>query len=244
METIENSLEKKEESISYDELKEMMYKLGTQGIILPSQITYGDLVDILYTAHQMFKGDHLYKSMQSEHPELTKEDFSRYAQNYLYTQLYEMNDKKYYQSMKEYLISSKECEKNSSEHIRQCFFAFEQGQYFICACGLLTILEGILAGYAQSSNTRLSSLFKRIEEEIVENQDTDQILAAANMRGYIELLTAKSDFQGGIEPNELNRHWLLHGRSQRTVEKADCLRLFITVSIILEISQLGLGDTP
>lgn len=221
-------------SFSQDEFIEMMYKMGQRNIILPSQIIAGDMAEILYVASIMFADDTCYKWMQNEEPQLSKEDFDRLSLNYLYNKLYEMHDGLYYNTLKNVLITSGELQEDV---IQQCLTAFEQGQFFLCACGLLTIIEGILAKYAQSSNTRLSSLFKKIEEKVNQCQNREQILTAANIKGYIELLTTKSDFQSGMEPDELNRHWILHGRSQRNIGKADCLRLLITLSLILEVSH-------
>ena len=178
--------------------------------------------------------DNCYNWMQHEEQNLSKEDFDKLSRDYLYCRLYEMSNGKYYEILKNTRVASKEFREDA---IQQCFSAFEQEQYFLCTCGLLTIIEGLLAKYAQSSNTRLSSLLRKIEDKVDQGQDLEQILAVENIKGYIELLTAKSDFQNGIEPSTLNRHWILHGRSQRSVGKADCLRLFSILSLILEVSH-------
>lgn len=227
----------KTEKLSHDELAKVAYSAGKHGIILPSHIILEDMLHLFYLAYQMFDGDNCYKYMICKDPALSKEEFHRLAIDYLYTELYRMDEGKYYDVLKKDIVDNGELKEAVPEFIRQCFSAFESNLYFPCACGLLSIMEGLLAKYSQSANTRLLSLFERIDEKIKESQDIELILTATNIKGYIESLTEKSNFQNGAEPDVLNRHWLLHGRSKRNIEKTDCLRLFITIALVLEISN-------
>lgn len=227
------------EKLSHDELVKIAYSSGKRGIILPSHIILEDAAHLLYLAHQMFDGNNCYKYMICKDSTLNKAEFHRLAIDYLYTELYRMDEGKYYDILKRDIIDNGELKETVPELIQQCFSAFEGNLYFPCACGLLSIIEGLLAKYSQSANTRLLSLFERIDEKIKQSQDLELILTATNVKGYIELLTKKSDFQNGVEPDMLNRHWLLHGRSKRNIGKADCLRLFIIIALVLEISNKG-----
>lgn len=39
-------------------------------------------------------------------------------------------------------------------------------------------------------------------------------------------------FEKGLEPPYINRNWLLHGRSSRTIERFECIQLFNALSVI------------
>lgn len=220
---------------SYKELIEFIYEMGKQGIIIIDKIIKEDALQITYTAFQIFADDDCYQWMQREFPELTKEEFQKYAKKFLYTELYQMHDRKYYECLKEDITNNSHIKESMKEYIQQCIFSLEHNQYFSCACGLLAIIEGMLAEGAQSANTKLLSLLSRVEENASQAHDIERNLAIANIKGYIETLTIKSDFQSGVEPLDLNRHWLLHGRSQKVIDEGDCLVLLTVLSIILEI---------
>ena len=224
-----------EKALSHEELVEVAYKAGKQGIIIPGKIVRKDMLEIMYTAYLLFADDECYQRMQHEAPELTKEEFLKYAKNLLYIKLYQMHDGKYYESLKKDIISNSQFKENTVEFVQQCIFSFDNDQYFPCACGLLSIIEGLLAEGAQSANTKLLSLLSRVEENASQTYDGERDFTIANIKGYIEILTAKSDFQSGVEPSNLNRHWLLHGRSQKIIDEGDCLVLFTVLLTILEI---------
>lgn len=80
---------------------------------------------------------------------------------------------------------------------------------------------------------------KHIQEEF---QNTDSIFTKhylfLNMYpSVIEFLNrllvdGDYEFKKGIEPPYINRNWLLHGRSYRTIERYECIQLFNALSTI------------
>ena len=51
---------------------------------------------------------------------------------------------------------------------------------------------------------------------------------------FIGKLYAKSDFSAE-EPEEINRHWLLHGRSEYDISEIDCIRLINAIQSLCMI---------
>ena len=51
---------------------------------------------------------------------------------------------------------------------------------------------------------------------------------------FIRKLYQKTDFTTE-EPDNINRHWLLHGRSAFEIEELDCIRLFNAVQSLCMI---------
>ena len=51
------------------------------------------------------------------------------------------------------------------------------------------------------------------------------------MYEYTKLVFEKSDFSQ-TEPNEINRHWLVHGRTSKVGDKLHCIRLINALSTL------------
>lgn len=54
----------------------------------------------------------------------------------------------------------------------------------------------------------------------------------------MELFSTNFDFKGE-EPKELNRHWIMHGRSRRRKTEHDCVKLIYFIYGILLIDEFG-----
>jgi CRP-like cAMP-binding protein len=50
------------------------------------------------------------------------------------------------------------------------------------------------------------------------------IMLSITFQKAVEILSAKSDFSKK-EPDNLNRHWIMHGRSRSEKTKLDCIKL-------------------
>ena len=53
----------------------------------------------------------------------------------------------------------------------------------------------------------------------------------------------KYTFEKGLEPPYINRNWLLHGRSSRTVERFECIQLFNALSAIEFVFDIANRET-
>ena len=51
----------------------------------------------------------------------------------------------------------------------------------------------------------------------------------------ISKMLAKTVSFNMTEPENLNRHWLLHGRAERIPTKSDCLKLFNIIELVIDI---------
>lgn len=150
---------------------------------------------------------------------------------------YEMLDKKFYIAMKENILR-KIVKYNLYEQIKQSFLAFENGLYYPCVCGLLPIFEGIIV----DSKSVKTYKWENIEESFKKkyktyfNNNNENNLEEYTIRLMSRILTETFDFDQ-IEPEELNRHWLLHGRAERVPTKSDCLKLFNIIELVLDIKH-------
>ncbi len=146
---------------------------------------------------------------------------------------YEMHDKKFYNEMKDNILQNFDV-----EQIKQCFFAFECQQYYICVCGLLPLMERIIVSDKKDVKydwNQLEDDFKKRYHSYF-NNDTENNLKEYVVRLILRKLAGFEKFDQK-EPDYLNRHWILHGRTDRLPTKADCLRLFNIIELILDIKS-------
>lgn len=122
--------------------------------------------------------------------------------------------------------------------IEECQFAFENKRYAICADSLISAIEGILSTFwDDKTNIRMMKICQsKVDELANDNKNITKKYIWISYNKFIRKLYEKNDFNSD-EPNFINRHWLLHGRSSYSIEEIDCLRLFNAVSSICVIAE-------
>lgn len=110
--------------------------------------------------------------------------------------------------------------------VTECWNAYNLKMYAICATSLLSVIEGILSEF---SDDKQDVRMKKVCQKHVDNfpSDGSTILKYVwiSYNQFIRNLYQKSDFTAD-EPETINRHWLLHGRSDFEVQEIDCMKLF------------------
>ena len=130
---------------------------------------------------------------------------------------------------------------------KQAMDAFESGNNDLALLGFLSIIDGLLSDVSNNITStsiygRANPILEKLENsEVVENSEYAELALLMTFRDTMESLGAKSDFSKK-EPQNLNRHWIMHGRSRRRRTKLDCVKIirFIYGIILLdEISREG-----
>lgn len=208
--------------------------------LIAKGITRGEMCYVLDTILKKYDDEWIMDNIM-ENPDFNSEE----RQTAMHKQIemdfieiqYEMLDKKFYMSMKENILT-KIGNYNLYEQTKQSFMSFEKELYYPCVCGLLPIFEGV----SVDSKTVKTYKWESIEESLKKrykiyfnnNDETD--LEEYTIRLMSRMLTETFDFNQ-IEPKELNRHWLLHGRAERLPTKTDCLKLFNIIELVLDIKH-------
>lgn len=113
--------------------------------------------------------------------------------------------------------------------VRECWTAFQSRLYAICATSLLSVIEGVLSEFSDDkSDVRMMKVCQKHVDEFPQGGSSILKHVWISYNNFIRNLYQKSDFKQD-EPDEVNRHWLLHGRSDFEIEEIDCLRLFNAV---------------
>lgn len=113
--------------------------------------------------------------------------------------------------------------------VRECWTAFQNKLYAVCATSLLSVIEGVLSEFSDDkSDVRMMKVCQKHVDEFPADGSSILKHVWISYNNFIRNLYQKSDFKQD-EPDEVNRHWLLHGRSDYEIEEIDCLRLFNAV---------------
>jgi hypothetical protein len=119
----------------------------------------------------------------------------------------------------------------------ECVKAFESKLYSVCLTTLISVLEGFISTFGDNpQDVRIMRIcsFHAGEEMIKKNNIKS--LSWLSMYEFTKLLYQKSDFSQP-EPDSINRHWIQHGRTGRSGEQIDCLRVFNALSTMASIKQ-------
>lgn len=112
------------------------------------------------------------------------------------------------------------------ELFNQCLESFNSRSYLICTTALMTILEGLLSEFGNDKkDIRMIRICRFQMDQTKTDKKIINHLVWISFFNFIKELYDKSAFDES-EPDRINRHWILHGRSDKQVGEADCLRLF------------------
>ena len=222
-----------DQPISKTELLWVAYNLGKKGLIFPGKIKRGDMAFFLHCDFESIqKAKDEIKSRKANQEEIDDESVYTFIHLQSFQRIFEFSNGKYYNVLKNELKKYYSESADESIKMQQILQAFEDGLYYPCACALAAMIEGTLGRAAQSADTRLYELIKNVSPER-EHPEKDLILE--NLKGFISELAKSSRFVTEQEPTFLNRHWLLHGRSEKEIKKIDCLILLNALREILEL---------
>ena len=118
------------------------------------------------------------------------------------------------------------------KRFEEAYLIFKQGMYSSCLTVLMTILEGVISSFGDDpKDVRVMRICNYHASEEKNNGNAIKSLCWQSIYEYTTLLFEKSDFSKA-EPDEANRHWLVHGRTSQIGEKVDCIRVINALSTI------------
>lgn len=128
----------------------------------------------------------------------------------------------------------------------QSWEAYINKKYNLAILGLIAILDSVLASCSGDiTHVNIEARAKIIEEKAGEIAmvETD-IHEFAIITTYFDALSTfgKSSPFSDPEPEENNRHWLMHGRRNRPVTKLDCIKVLHMIYGTLKMKELANKD--
>lgn len=121
----------------------------------------------------------------------------------------------------------------------ECEQAYINQSYHLACIGLFSLTDGVLSEITESNQTSVAKRLNIINDKIVTNTTLDEYdarffcifqamyrVSEDNDKSIIKCreLFESSDFNG-LEPKYLNRHWTIHGRTERIFNRLDVLRI-------------------
>ena len=222
------------EVMSLEHQKQVMQKFPC---LLAKGLTRADMAHVLTIIIKKYDKTfaEVLSSVSSPSTGKVKEELCMSLESDLIETQYEIHNGKFYGQMKEHILSNMSS-RSLKERMQECFNAYENNKYYVCACGLLPLLERVLV----DSKTSLKYNWVQLENNLKTtfksyfNHDVEKNMEEYTIRIIVRMLAQVVDFDKS-EPEDFNRHWLLHGRAERIPNKADCLKLFNIIELIIDI---------
>ncbi|GMK38520.1 hypothetical protein PCCS19_15740 [Paenibacillus sp. CCS19] len=132
-------------------------------------------------------------------------------------------------------------EVDRSDWFQEAEMLFEQGFYTSCAMLLSAIIDQSIRKSPIDSwkrRIKITDYFDKAVKSTVEdyyiNKSIEPLsryietsLLLPSLDGFIQrYFNGKYTFEKKVEPNYLERNWLMHGETRRVVSEADCIKLF------------------
>ena len=225
--------------VPLSELQNAMRDFGRLGLLFPIGMTREDACRMMYTIKVL--NDDAYKKMIiTDDPDMSEDDFNTLVLKTAYLDLFEWNDGRLYTVMKDQVLKSAAESMEKHEKLRQAFATYEQELYYPCACALVSMVEGEMGKALDSSSTKLYELMRLLSRQ---SNHPEKVFIYEGLAGFLSQLARSANFAHDQEPESINRHWLLHGRSERRVDKLDCLSLFTMYREIIELIDYSRNQT-
>lgn len=120
---------------------------------------------------------------------------------------------------------------SSNDTFEQSISAYKQGMYALAIQGLTATLDRFRFKLSKNNAPRIKKRLESFQEEFSKAEDTKKVLSEElnywMYNGFLKIVT--SIWEGGSfnesEPDRLDRHWIMHGMSDKEVTKADCIKV-------------------
>jgi len=147
-----------------------------------------------------------------------------------------------YKNFKQLYAKYKDNTLLSQQHkvtLKQAYDSIYEGKHNTIAYSLTAIFDSILAKVAGEDTHKFLKRLDRLpntESNIVLDSFEIEDMTFVQTVEAINRFCKISYFDKDPEPAELNRHWIMHGRSSKQFTEVDCLKLFGFIFALLYVS--------
>lgn len=117
---------------------------------------------------------------------------------------------------------------------KQSYQAFSQDLFHPALTSLTAIADGLLADAVQENKIKFYVRINTLENNL-NLSDFISIAELASVKKSVEIWAASSE-NFKEEPNNYNRHWLMHGRTRRCLGKKDYYQLLSFVDTLIGLA--------
>jgi len=125
----------------------------------------------------------------------------------------------------------------------QMINAYHNGQYDLATIGLIAMIDSVLSEASRNLTHRPLERCKAIFDKIAHKNSLDSdeyaiMSLGLTYQAMVDTLYKTVSFSEK-EPKNLNRHWIMHGRSKRKKTRLDCIKLINFLYGIILIDELS-----
>ncbi len=137
---------------------------------------------------------------------------------------------------------------NNARILSQAIDSFSLKNYDLCAIGITVVIDGELSVVTGNPGTnikrRLEPLLGKLDDDEVLSEDEYSLFSLyLTVDATMKTFAASSDFGNEKEPQYINRHWTMHGRTERRKTKIDCVKLLRFLYAIILLDKIEKEDT-
>ena len=119
----------------------------------------------------------------------------------------------------------------------QILTAYQYKHYHLACLGMLAVIDGTLSDVSENKKTNYKKRLQKIEEKIADKYELTDFekklfCIYVAMDHFEESIFQNSDFSED-EPNGLNRHWMIHGRTRREYTNLDFIKTLLWLDAII-----------
>lgn len=128
-----------------------------------------------------------------------------------------------------------------SNLLSQVISAYSATHFHLACIGLFSVVDGVLSDFTNIPGTHYRKRITAIEEKMdnqlaLDDVDKNTLCIHKTITSFEESIF-KDNYSFVNEPDELNRHWVMHGRSRRTYTRFDCLKILLWLDAIVFLSE-------
>lgn len=129
----------------------------------------------------------------------------------------------------------------------QSILAYEREHFSLSILGLLSIVDGLLSDLSENHATKIRERAEAIFDKKIENSgdlSPEEIGYLSFSLAFEKMYETISESVGfdQHEPELLNRHWIMHGRSRKIITKLDCIKIIRFIYALILLDEIGSGD--
>lgn len=129
----------------------------------------------------------------------------------------------------------------------QCISSYRGGFYNLSAVGFSAVIDAALTEATKNPTHRsldrcYAILDKLKEKDVVDDEEFAILTLFMTFNATVESFYKSAPFSEE-EPDEINRNWIVHGRTMRSFTRLDCIKLIRILYGIIIISEFESKDT-
>lgn len=157
---------------------------------------------------------------------------------------------KYLTEAKQVRATLNACGLMENRVFQQASDAFGNASYDLAILGFTAVLDKMLSNCSDmikdvNINMRSEAIIKKIKDKgdiYLDELEGKDFLLIITYPTAIDLFGKRSDFRCG-EPDMLNRHWIMHGRTVKEYSRLDCVKVLNMIYGTIRMGELGKQDS-